>query len=252
MPGLRPLGFGEILDVGIKLVPAELASADPVRGRPRAARADRLRPAAALRIARSARPDRDRRPDLESEDASALLAAQGVSALLQGIVYVIATAACFKAVSDAYLGSTPSAGRSLRFAVRALPRLCCSARLRAVRRRRGRRLRPARPDQPDRARDRHRRGDRPGDLPQRGVDADRAGAAVRARQPVRGARALLPARQGPLVVDLRDPHRGRDAGELHRRHPPGGHPDRRRPCWPTATRPCSRSRPWWRARSAAR
>ncbi len=122
MPGLRPLGFGEILDVGIKLylrnwrplilcvvglvLPVQIVSVLLLLS----VSPDLLDPTATS-------------PDLESEDASALLAAQGVSALLQGIVYVIATAACFKAVSDAYLGSTPSAGRSLRFAVRALPRL---------------------------------------------------------------------------------------------------------------------------------
>src|SRR5262249_47588589 len=44
-------------------------------------------------------------------------------ALLSGLSTMLATAACFKAVADAWLGATPDAGRSLRFALRNLLRL---------------------------------------------------------------------------------------------------------------------------------
>ncbi len=41
--------------------------------------------------------------------------------------------------------------------------------------------------------------------------------------PWSGAAALVPAREGPLVADLRRDRRRRDAGELPRGHPAGGH-----------------------------
>jgi hypothetical protein len=49
--------------------------------------------------------------------------AQGVSALIQGLVYLVSTAACFKAIADAYLGAGPTAKRSLSFGLRRVPRL---------------------------------------------------------------------------------------------------------------------------------
>ena len=120
-PGLRPLGFGEILDVGIKLylrhwrpltvcvvglaLPAQIVSVIVLL----AVAPDQLDPTTSSTIA-------------PGEEES-FLAAQGINALLQLLVYLIATAACFKAISDAYLGAQPGAGRSLAFAVGALPRL---------------------------------------------------------------------------------------------------------------------------------
>ena len=60
---------------------------------------------------------------IDPGEEDAFLASQGIVALLQGVVYMLATAACFKAIADAYLGSTPTAGRSLGFALKRLPAL---------------------------------------------------------------------------------------------------------------------------------
>jgi Membrane domain of glycerophosphoryl diester phosphodiesterase len=121
MPGLRPLGLGEILDVGVRLylrhwrtlvlcvvglvLPAQLLSVLTL-----------------LSVSPDALDPRASEPALEPGDEETLVA-YGVTSLLQALVYAIATAACFKAVSDAYLGAEPAAGRSLAFAVKALPRL---------------------------------------------------------------------------------------------------------------------------------
>ena len=121
MAGLRPLAFGEILDVGIKLylrhwrtlmlcvvglvLPAQIISVLVLLS----AAPDLLDPTAPSTVAPG--------------EQNSVLAAQGVTLVLQGFVYVIATAACFKAIADGYLGSEPSARRSLAFAVRALPKL---------------------------------------------------------------------------------------------------------------------------------
>ena len=121
MPGLRPLGFGEILDVGIKLylknwrplILCVVGLVLPVQI---------ITVLLLLSVAPDLLDPTETSPRLDSDDGDALLAAQGVSALLQMLVYVIATAACFKAVSDAYLGAEPSAKRSLAFAVKALPK----------------------------------------------------------------------------------------------------------------------------------
>jgi len=124
MPGLRPLGLGEILDVGIKLcvrhwrtlalcvvwlvIPVQILS---------------------VLVLLSVAPDA-LDPTAESastNDETSFFVAQAIVYLLQGLVYAISTAACFKAVSDAYLGSTPSARRSLRFGARRLPKLLALA-----------------------------------------------------------------------------------------------------------------------------
>jgi hypothetical protein len=120
-PGLRPLGLGEILDVGIKLflrhwktlmgcvvwvvLPVQIVS---------------------VLITLSVAPeqlDPTTSETVDTNEVDTFLASQGVIALLQGLVYLLATAACFKAVADAYLGHAPSAGHSLRFALRRLPAL---------------------------------------------------------------------------------------------------------------------------------
>ena len=38
-------------------------------------------------------------------------------------MYLVSTAACFKAIADAYLGTEPGAKRSLAFGLRRVPRL---------------------------------------------------------------------------------------------------------------------------------
>jgi hypothetical protein len=121
MPGLRPLAFGEILDVGIKLclrnwrvlvmcvvwlvLPAQILSV-----------------AVLLSVAPEAL-DPTATETVEPGDETSFFVAQGISGLVQGAVYLISTAACFKAIADAYLGTEPSARRSLSFGLRRVPRL---------------------------------------------------------------------------------------------------------------------------------
>ena len=131
MPGLRPLAFGEILDVGIKLylghwrtlmlcvvglvLPAQIISV-----------------LALLSVSPDVLDPTATQATIEPGDEEAFFAAYGITTLLQLLVYVVATAACFKAVSDAYLGTEPSARRSLAFAFKALPRLLLLGLLAAV------------------------------------------------------------------------------------------------------------------------
>ena len=121
-PGLRPLGLGEILDVGIKLYlrhwrPLMLCVVGLVLP------AQVLTVLALLSVSPDVLDPTTSGAALEPGDEEAVLVAYGITSLLQGLVYAIATAACFKAVSDAYVGAEPGARRSLAFAVKALPRL---------------------------------------------------------------------------------------------------------------------------------
>jgi len=116
---LRPLGIGEILDAGIKLflrhwrtlvlsvvgliLPVQILSA---------------------LVTASVAPEQfdltsDETGVSEGEEAEFLIG-QGVIAVLSGVSILLATAVCFKAVADAYLGVEPDWRRSLRFAVRRL------------------------------------------------------------------------------------------------------------------------------------
>ncbi len=109
MPGLRPLAFGEILDVGIKLclrnwrvlvmcvvwlvLPAQIISVSVLlSGRP-----DALDP-----TRHPARSSPARRRASSSRRASA--------GSCRALVYLVSTAACFKAVADAYLGHRAERG----------------------------------------------------------------------------------------------------------------------------------------------
>jgi hypothetical protein len=121
MPGLRPLAFGEILDVGIKLclrnwrvlvmcvvwlvLPAQIISVGLV-----------------LSVSPDAL-DPTTQETFEAGEEGRFVAAQGISLLVQGAVYLVSTAACFRALADAYLGTEPSARRSLSFGLRRVPRL---------------------------------------------------------------------------------------------------------------------------------
>jgi hypothetical protein len=121
-PTLRPLGVGEVLDAGIKLYlrhwkPLMLCVAGIVL------------PVQILSVLVFASIDPDSLSSFggsstTSDDASwtEIAAILGVG-LVSALSTLLATAACFKAVADAWLGSKPEAGRSLKFAVRRLPAL---------------------------------------------------------------------------------------------------------------------------------
>jgi hypothetical protein len=121
MPGLRPLAFGEILDVGIKLclrnwrvlvmcvvwlvLPAQIVSVGIILS----VSPDALDPTAQQTV--------------ETGEETRFVVAQLLGLVVQGAVYLVSTAACFRALADAYLGTEPSAGRSLRFGLRRVPKL---------------------------------------------------------------------------------------------------------------------------------
>jgi hypothetical protein len=116
---LRPLSVGEILDVAIKiylkhawtLIKIVALIVTPVQF------------IGAL-ITTSAAPEGFSDPDRvvvleeQRDDIWRFFAAAGVVGVLSFILLLLATAACFKAVSDAYLGQTPTVGGSLRYAVK--------------------------------------------------------------------------------------------------------------------------------------
>jgi hypothetical protein len=123
-PTLRPLGVGEILDAGIKLylrhwkplmicvvgivLPVQILSALVLSS---------IDPNSLDYTFGSSATSSNANPSA-SETAAFF-----VVGVMSGLSTLLATAACFKAVADAWLGTTPEAGRSLRFAVRRLPRL---------------------------------------------------------------------------------------------------------------------------------
>lgn len=122
---LRPLSVGEILDAGVKvltrhwkpltlcvvvlvlplyvLYAVALAWLDP----------DQLRTGNLFSPTTSS----------DTETDAAALAGLALSAAVAAIGFVVAFTACFKAVSDAWLGETPEVGRSLRFGLRRAPML---------------------------------------------------------------------------------------------------------------------------------
>jgi hypothetical protein len=117
--GLRPLGVGEILDVAIKIYRARFGVL--VR-----AVAVVLGPVFALSaIIRISIPNEDTffdatqpgtTPDIEGDQIWAFIAGTVLIALLGFIASQLATGACFKAVSGAYLDEEPGWRESLRFA----------------------------------------------------------------------------------------------------------------------------------------
>jgi hypothetical protein len=117
--GLRPLGIGEILDVAIKIYRARFGVL--VR-----AVAVVLGPVFALSaVVRISIPDAENlvdpvqpgaTPDFDLEQFWAFLAGTVVIAIIAFIGAQLATGACFKAVSGAYLDEEPSWRESLRFA----------------------------------------------------------------------------------------------------------------------------------------
>src|SRR5215218_5750259 len=116
---LRPLGIGEILDAGIKLfmrhwrplVLSIVALILPVQ-------------ILSALVTASVAPEQfditSSQTGVDEGEEAEFLIGQGVIALLSVISVLLATAVCFKAVADAYLGVEPEWRRSLRFAVRRL------------------------------------------------------------------------------------------------------------------------------------
>src|SRR3954463_8291957 len=120
-PQLRPLRVGEILDVSINIFTKNILTflkivaviVIPIQ-------------IVSVIILVSTVNDPDLVPGefgstggrVSSGDSAAYVGGQGVVVVLALILYAMATAACFKAVGDAYLGSKPDWRTSLRFAVR--------------------------------------------------------------------------------------------------------------------------------------
>lgn len=126
MPRLRPLRIGEILDVALKLYFRNIATLVAVV-------AVVVIPIQILTVlvAASTTPDRvedspfepispGEVPRIDPTEVWTFVAANGAAALLGLIGALLASAACFKAVADAYLGSRPEWRGSLGFAARRL------------------------------------------------------------------------------------------------------------------------------------
>lgn len=123
---LRPLGVGEILDVGIKitwrhawtLIRTVLLVVAPVQVLAAVVQLSALPEGAFSPVPAPGEPD----PLAEAEDAefAAWFAAILVGALLGFVATTLATGACYKAVADAYLGETPNWRTSLGYALRRL------------------------------------------------------------------------------------------------------------------------------------
>ena len=120
-PGLRPLSFGEVLDVALKifgkhwrtLVACVLVPTIPIQ-------------IVSVLVILSIAPeqyDPDTSPTAAPEGTGTEIAAILVVQLLSLIASLLAWAACFKAVADGYLGQEPSLGGSLRFGLPRIPRL---------------------------------------------------------------------------------------------------------------------------------
>jgi hypothetical protein len=116
---LRPLGIGEILDAGIKLFmrhwrPLVLSVAGLILP---------VQILSALVTASVAPEQFDLTTDesgVSEGEETEFFVGQGIVALLSGLSILLATAVCFKAVADAYLGAEPDWRHSLRFALRRL------------------------------------------------------------------------------------------------------------------------------------
>src|SRR5215207_4891535 len=116
---MRPLGIGEILDAGIKLFarhwrPLVLSVVGLILP---------VQILSAL-VTASVAPEQfdltTSETGVEEGEEAEFLIGQGVIAVLSIVSVLLATAVCFKAVADAYLGVEPEWRRSLRFAVRRL------------------------------------------------------------------------------------------------------------------------------------
>jgi flagellar biosynthesis protein FliQ len=127
VPQLRPLGIGEILDVGIKITTRHfwtLARAVLIAVVPLqliASIVDLSAGEGALSSGgESLETDEFGNPELDADEVWTFLAALTVSAVLGLLAQTIATGACFKAVADAYLGRVPSWRGSTTYVLRRL------------------------------------------------------------------------------------------------------------------------------------
>ena len=120
-PGLRPLSFGEILDVALKifgrhwrtLVACVLVPTIPIQ----------IVSVLVILAIAPEQYDPNRSPTAAPEGTGTEIAAILVVQILSLIASLLATAACFKAVADGYLGQQPTLGGSLRFGLPRVPRL---------------------------------------------------------------------------------------------------------------------------------
>src|SRR3954468_18988 len=117
-PQLRPLALGEILDVSIKLVRRNwrtLATLVLIAAVPVAI-------VSLLITTSTSTTTYDPTTDVRvRDDGSAYGAGVAVHQLLQLVLYLLATVACFGAIADGYLGRRPEWRSSLRVAARRAP-----------------------------------------------------------------------------------------------------------------------------------
>ncbi|MEY2442100.1 MAG: hypothetical protein QOJ46_1526 [bacterium] len=124
-PRLRPLSLGEILDVAIKicvrnwrtLLKAVLIVVVPVQIVSTFLTADYT--VSSLDFSTNA----DKTPQQTLDDLNSYLGGLAISSLLQVLAVLLASAACFRAIAQAYLGDEPDWRASLSFALHRAPSL---------------------------------------------------------------------------------------------------------------------------------
>jgi hypothetical protein len=124
-PRLRPLSLGEILDVAIKiclrnwrtLLKAVLVVVVPVQIVSTLLTADYTM--SSLDFTANA----DKTPQQTLDDLNSYLGGLAISSLLQVLAVLLASAACFRAIAQAYLGDEPDWRGSLSFALHRAPSL---------------------------------------------------------------------------------------------------------------------------------
>jgi uncharacterized membrane protein YeaQ/YmgE (transglycosylase-associated protein family) len=119
--GLRPLAFGEILDVALKIVIRHwkvMAACVAIVVLP-----VQIASTALVYSIDPSRYDLNASPSATTAADDSTIGAVLVVNVLAILSYMLAAAACFKAVSDGYLGREPGVGHSLRFGLPRIPRL---------------------------------------------------------------------------------------------------------------------------------
>jgi MFS family permease len=120
-PQLRPLGIGEVLDAGFRLVRKRfgtlvlcaVAVAAPLS----------ILDTLVTASTDDAAFDFTSGPKTPSQSDGEVLTGVGISRLISVLLVLLVLASCFRAISAAYLGEQATAGESLRFAFRRLPAL---------------------------------------------------------------------------------------------------------------------------------